>query len=346
MAPKYAKDQPAGFTNRIERVAIVGVGGQVGTYLTAALLASGKHTVTAITRADSSSSPPSGCKVATVDYDKEETLVDALRGQQFLIISMSVRAPRDTQSRIIAAAAKAGVPWVMPNCYGTDVQNKPLEAENLTGPAVLGGIEAIEKGGVSSWVALCCNFWYEYSLSGAGGGFYGFEFKDKKVTFIDDGNTRINTSTWEQCGHAIKNFLSLKELPDNEHDTSPSISQWRNKPLYISSFVASQRDMLDSVHRVAGSTDADWKIEREGSTARYQRGLGLLKQGSQLGFSICLYTRTFYPNGDGNFEAKYGLANDVLGLPKENIDDATKRAIARVNQEPERTHAELIALYK
>lgn len=25
MAPKYAKDQPAGFTNRIERVAIVGV---------------------------------------------------------------------------------------------------------------------------------------------------------------------------------------------------------------------------------------------------------------------------------------------------------------------------------
>jgi hypothetical protein len=25
MAPKYAKDQPAGFTNRIEKVAIVGV---------------------------------------------------------------------------------------------------------------------------------------------------------------------------------------------------------------------------------------------------------------------------------------------------------------------------------
>lgn len=25
MAPKYAKDEPAGFTNRIERVAIIGV---------------------------------------------------------------------------------------------------------------------------------------------------------------------------------------------------------------------------------------------------------------------------------------------------------------------------------
>ncbi|KND90035.1 hypothetical protein TOPH_05379 [Tolypocladium ophioglossoides CBS 100239] len=345
MAQKYAKDQPAGFTNRIERVAIVGVGGQVGSFLTAALLSTGKHTVTAVTRAGSGSTVPPGCKVAAVDYDKEETLVDALRGQQFLLISMSVRAPRDTQSRVIAAAAKAGVPWVMPNCYGTDVQNKPLEAENLTGPGVLGGIEAIEKAGVSSWVAMCCNFWYEYSLS-MGEGWYGFDFKNKKATFIDDGNTRINTSTWEQCGRAIKSFLSLKELPDDEHDTSPTISQWRNKPLYISSFLASQRDMLDSLNRVLGTTDADWQIERENSATRYKRGQELLKQGSLLGFGICLYTRTFFPNGDGNFGAKYGLANKTLGLPTEEIDAATKRSLALANGEFDRTPAKLLELFK
>lgn len=330
MAQKYAKDQPAGFTNRITRVAIVGASGQVGSYLTAALLSTGQHTVTAITRSDSKSSPPpAGVTVAKVDYDNEQSLVDALRGQQFLIISMSVTAPRDSQSKIIKAAAKAGVAWVMPNCYGTDIANAKLKEENLTGPAVLGGIEAIEKEGVSSWIAMCCSFWYEFSLS-MGPGWYGFDFANKKVTFTDDGKTRINTSTWEQCGRAIKALLSLKELPEDENDKTPTLSTWRNKPLYISSFLVSQRDMLDSLNRVMGTTDADWEIEHEEHAARYARGMEMFKKGSHLGFGICLYTRTFYPNGDGNFEAKHGLANDALGLPKEDLDEATKRAVAIV----------------
>lgn len=32
MSPKYAKDQPAGFTNRIEKVAIVGVRTTLSSY--------------------------------------------------------------------------------------------------------------------------------------------------------------------------------------------------------------------------------------------------------------------------------------------------------------------------
>lgn len=32
MSPKYAKDQPAGFTNRIEKVAIVGVSTTLSPY--------------------------------------------------------------------------------------------------------------------------------------------------------------------------------------------------------------------------------------------------------------------------------------------------------------------------
>ncbi|KJZ72120.1 hypothetical protein HIM_08493 [Hirsutella minnesotensis 3608] len=329
---KYAKDQPAGFTNRIERVAIVGATGQVGSHMAEALLSTGKHVVTAITRSGSGSSSkmPKGIKMAEVDYEKQETLVEALQGQQFLIISLSVQAPKETQVAIANAAAKVGVPWVMPNCYGTDLTNKSLGQENLTGPGVWAGIEAIEQAGVSSWVAMCCSFWYEFSLA-MGPGWYGFDFEQKKVTFVDDGMTRINSSTWEQCGRAIKSLLSLKELPEDESDKALTLSTWRNKPLYISSFLVSQRDMLDSVNRVMGTSDADWIIEHEEHDARYQRGLGLLQQGQHLGFGTCLYTRTFHRNGDGNFEAKYGLANSVLGLPiEEDLDEATKRGIAIV----------------
>ncbi len=43
-----------------------------------------------------------------------------------------------------------------------------------------------------------------------------------------------------------------------------------------------------------------------------------------------MYARVFYPNGDGDFESSRGLANEVLGLPKEELDEATKGAVEMV----------------
>ena len=40
-----------------------------------------------------------------------------------------------------------------------------------------------------------------------------------------------------------------------------------------------------------------------------------------------MYTRVFYPDGGGDFEASRGLQNDVLGLPKEDLDEFTKIAV-------------------
>lgn len=297
--------------------------------MASAIVAAGKHKLTAITRIGSESKLAEGVTVSPVDYDNEQSLVNALRGQQFLIISMSIRAPQDSEAKIVAAAAKAGVPWVMPTVYSPDIQNEKLSYESIFGRTANRNIQAVKDTPGVSWIAMCCSFWYEFSL-GIGPEWYGFDFENKTVTFIDDGNTKINTSTWNQCGRAIASLLSLKEYPEDENDKSPTISQWRDSPLYISSFLVSQRDMLDSVHRVLGTTDTDWTIDYEPSDVRYQRGLDMMKQGgaqAQLGFVLCMYTRTFYPNGDGNFEAKYPLANEPLNLPKEDLDTATRRAV-------------------
>jgi uncharacterized protein YbjT (DUF2867 family) len=79
-----------------------------------ALVAGGKHTVTAITRHESKSPMPSGVQVAKVDYDDHESLVAALKGQDALIITLGVTAPHDQQRRLLRAAAEAKVPWVLP----------------------------------------------------------------------------------------------------------------------------------------------------------------------------------------------------------------------------------------
>jgi hypothetical protein len=54
--------------------------------------------------------------------------------------------------------------------------------------------ETVREQGVSSYLGLICGYWYEFSLANAPQS-YGFDFKNKSVTFIDDGLTKMNTST-------------------------------------------------------------------------------------------------------------------------------------------------------
>ncbi|KUJ10990.1 putative oxidoreductase CipA [Mollisia scopiformis] len=334
MAQQYAKDQPAGFVNRIERVAIVGIGGRIGSHFAEALLKTGKHTVTALVRAESKSVLPNGVKAAPINYDDEETLVAALQGQQFLAITLSVSAPPDAHSKLVKAAAKAGVPYVMPNIYGSDVFNERLMKDRIYD--VDSRYKEIESLGVSSYVILVCGFWYEWSLA-CPPPWFGFDVKNKKVTFFDDGKTRINVSTWLRCGSALAGLLSLKELPEDENDKSPTVSKWKNKALYIDSFKVSQRDMLDSIHRITGTTDKDWEIDSEPSITRYENGKAEMKSGVRTGLAKQMYSRIFFQNGDGDYESTRGLDNELLGLPKDDLDEATKRTLDMVESGWSRT---------
>ncbi len=70
--------------------------------MTEALLKTGKHTVTAITRADSRSTLPDSVAVKKVDYNEPETLVSALRGQ---------RRSRHHDQRVRADPGDRGEAW-------------------------------------------------------------------------------------------------------------------------------------------------------------------------------------------------------------------------------------------
>ncbi|KAK9253939.1 hypothetical protein V1507DRAFT_497586 [Lipomyces tetrasporus] len=208
MAGGYGNDQPQGFSNRIEKVAIVGAGGQVGKQIAEHLLKTGKI---------------------------------------------------DNISKLVRAAAKAGVPYVLPNWFGHDAANSTLICTE------------IESLGISSYLLLVCNFWYEFSLGG-GPDRYGFDFKKRSFVLFDDGNVAINTSTWT--------------------DRSPTLSQFRDGSIYISSFRLSQRDMFESVKRVTGTTDADWTITHEAAEQCWKDGQAALQQGSMNAFTKMLYSRT------------------------------------------------------
>lgn len=63
---------------------------------------------------------PAGTVVKEIDYADADTIVDALRGQDALIITLSVQAPEETNMILVSAAIEAGVSWIMPNEWGPD----------------------------------------------------------------------------------------------------------------------------------------------------------------------------------------------------------------------------------
>ena len=294
--------------------------------MTEALLKTGKHTITAITRVDGNSPLPEGVEVKKVDYSKQSSLVEALQGQDALIITMGVMAPPDQQSKLIQAAADANVAWVLPNEWSPDSTNEALVKDVFPFEGMPKARELISQLGKSSFVAVTTGFWYEWSL--AIGAAYGFDFANRAVTLFDDGETKISTSTWPQVGRAVAGLLSLPIHPEGQ-DQSRCLDRFRNSVVYVSSFTVSQKDILDSVLRVTQTGLEDWKVSKEPVKERYTEGMEVMQKGDRMGFVRMMYSRVFYPDDCGDFEKTKGTINDLLGLPKEDLDEATEAAIQR-----------------
>lgn len=196
----------------------------------------------------------------------------------------------------------------------------------MLGPVAKANRDEIERLGMQ-WITMCCGFWYDYSLAG-GEPRFGFDFDQRSLTLYDDGKTKNSTSTLSQVGRAVARVLSLKEIPDDENDKSLSVSQFLNKGVYIKSFVVSQNDIFESVKRVTGTTDSDWKITHEATKKRYEDGLAQVKRGNMADFSKMLYSRAFYPDDPNDLSTK--AQNELLGLPDESLDESTKVGIDMV----------------
>ncbi|KAH8899778.1 NAD(P)-binding protein [Thozetella sp. PMI_491] len=306
--------------NHIDKVAIIGGTGRLGRHFVEELLKTGRHTVTVLTRPKSTATVPKGAVLIRVDYNDKAAIANALKGQQFVTIAVAASTPPATHNTLAEAAVEAGVPYIMPAAYGADITNARLAQDDIYTKSCLGLVQEIEKLG-GTYTVLTCGFWYEWGLL-LGESFFGFSIKERKVTFYDDGNTKVNSSTWGQCGRALAALLSLPES-----GTLPAVSGWKNRSLRVSSFRISQRDMLDSLHRILGTSDKDWEISFEPTEKRAADGLAALGKGDRSGFAKAMYARMFFPNGDGDYETSAGLDNEAIGLELEDLDDATRKVV-------------------
>jgi NmrA-like family len=278
--------------------------------------------VTAISREGSKNPIPAGAAVKKINYAEPSTIVEALKGQDVLIYSLSVLAT-DEADRLIKAAAEAGVPWILPNEFGYNSDNEAVNKDTLTGIPKKAQRQLIESLGVSSWIGIGSGYWYEYSLS-VGGWSFGFDIKGREATFYDDGTTKIHTSSWPQIARAVVNLLSLPIT-----GSGTTLSEFKNKFAFISSFYVNQQEIFESLLRVTGTTREDWKITNQPSDARFAFGKQMLQSGDRRGFGIALYSRTFFPDGSGTHPES---ANAALGLSEESIDELSAVAVKMVQE--------------
>ncbi|KAK5721210.1 hypothetical protein LTR17_014771 [Elasticomyces elasticus] len=235
-----------------------------------------------------------------------------MKGQDVLIITMNAMQPVETSLKLIDAAAAAGVRYIVPNELVSNREQVQLGKDLM-----------LVEGQIK--ISIGCGFWYEHSLAGTETRF-GFDFAKRTVTFYNEGDTKITTSTWTQTGRALAHVLALPLTSE----AGLSIAQLENSQVLITSHYVWQRKMLDSILRVTGYQESQWTISHDGAKARFGRGMSMMQQGNFQGFEIAMYSRVFFPDDPMNHEAKVMTA--ALDLPKEDLDASTRTAISMPGQ--------------
>lgn len=248
-----------------------------------------------------------------------------------LVITLSGAAPPEQQLKLIDAAADAGVPFVLPNEWSADTGNTALMADLPAFASKQKALDRVTQRGRSAYIAVVTGFWYEWMLAMPEA--FGFDFTARSLMLFDDGRTRTCVSTWPQIGRAVAALLSLPVAPDGEDASNGTcLNDFCNRRVYIRSFTISQSEMFDSVLRVTGTPRTDWKISMEGCRERFAEGMEEAKGGNFMGLARAAGARVFYTDDAGNFEKTKGTANELLNLPEEDLDEATKRASERATK--------------
>jgi hypothetical protein len=151
-------------TNHIKNVAIIGGTGQVGSRILSSLLAAKCFNVAAVSRSDSKSSFPNNVKVVKGDYESQTFFEQAFAGIEALIITLAVTAPKDLEKRIIDAAIKAGVSWIIPNGFVSDGAHPHMGGKITVNAhkAVLRKQIEQSGNGKTKWISIVNGPWYDF----------------------------------------------------------------------------------------------------------------------------------------------------------------------------------------
>lgn len=106
------------------------------------------------------------------------------------------------------------------------------------------------------------------------------------------------------------------------------LSHYANKFIYLTSFLLSQKELLESVQRATKTSAKDWTIEHGSVEAYLARGGEKMSKGDFTGLFDMLFGTMYSKGHGGDFQSTRGVENGMLGLPEERLDDVMAKVVA------------------
>jgi hypothetical protein len=100
--------------------------------------------------------------------------------------------------------------------------------------------------------------------------------------------------------------------------------------LYISSFTVSQNEILASLEK---ATATKWTVDKGSTVDREREGKVKLANGDFSGVLLLLARLMYGGDAGTNFEEERTLANKLLGLPQESLDETVQAVVDGQNRE-------------
>jgi hypothetical protein len=125
------------------------------------------------------------------------------------------------------------------------------------------------------------------------------DVKNRTALLLDGGRAKFNTTNLKTIGLAIARLLNL---PDTSV-SSASLSDFGNKFVYISSFLTSQREILDVVEKLTETSDADWSITNTNGQSWIDDGPAKIARGDLTEMVNIMDRNTMMEGLGGNYEA-------------------------------------------
>ncbi|KAH8821778.1 isoflavone reductase family protein [Xylogone sp. PMI_703] len=304
-------------TPTIRNVAWYGTG-NTGLPVLEAVLASGKFDVKLLLRnktADRTRSLPSNITTVTIDFDQPSTLVEALRGQDAVVVFTKF-APGSELDRIqialIDAAIKAGVKLFVPSEWAPDTAGGNAATSRRIGPntlpptGVIGPKRAVHNylftRGAEGTISYAMVFAGVILASSLKTGALRFNFKGREADLPDGGIHPFSTTSLKTLCSAVIGVLS--EYPKT-----------RNRLLYVADGVTTQRDLLAVVE---GAQQQRWTRRSFPIIENKERAEERIRAGT-YGFEefVSVLMLPFF----GGMTVWATPDNELLGIKEEDLVD-------------------------
>lgn len=290
-------------SSQIKNVIVIGAGGDLGTPVLDAILASSSFNVSVLSRASSNATFPSNVTVHRSDYSPE-SLEKIFKGQDAVVSTVGGTAIPD-QKKMIDAAVAAGVKRFIPSEFGANTADKNF-CELFPALSVKADLVSYlrekEASGMT-WTSVISGPFFDWCLKN---GMFGIDHSKQIATLVDDGVRPINSTTLPMVGRTVVEILLR---PD----------QTVNRYIYVASFTFSQRELLAVVERLSGKK---YEVQRVSGEEKRRIGGEKLAKGDMSGFVDMLIGAVI-----ASLDKKEPLDNEMLGLPKQDMDTVVKETL-------------------